>query len=396
MTVACWRLEISRSGRATLFMTPYTMKLPPLYCPFPAEIHLDVDQVTQPAVAWMEKFALCASSAERVQLANCGFNRVAANLFPHAPRDRLQWTADFLLWLIAFDDEYCDEGPLSRQPGQLAGVAACILRNIETPEQAFDDSDRYAASLRDLRLRLDAFATPAQVRRWVEEIRNWFLHAVWKAGNVVRGITPSLNDFMALRIYDGGSMVMPTLFPVADGYELSASLIEDRRLRALTEMSSLVAIWDNDIFSYAKEQVRAPDRHNALDVIRNAHDCTVDQAVMRAVAVRDRIVCLFLRVQKTVTLDATPELKRYLASLGLQIRSSAAWCQDSERYTHPSGPAALPLFYPGGWADAPADDSSTPLPIPAIAWWWQYDPARTASAPEIIPRQDLQENLIET
>jgi len=372
------------------------MKLPPLYCPFPAEIHPDMDQVTQPAVAWMEKFALCASAAERAQLARCGFSRVVANLFPHAPTDRLQWTADFMVWLIAFDDEYCDEGPLSRQPGLLAATAARIVRNIETPELAFDDSDRYAASLRDLRIRLDAFAAPAQVRRWVEEVRNWFLHAVWKAGNVALGITPSLNDFMALRIYDGGSMVMPALFPLADGYELPASLIENRRLRALTEMSSLVAIWDNDIFSYAKEQARTPDRHNALDVIRHAQDCTLDQAVLHAIAIRDRIICLFLRVRKEAAADAAPELKRYLASLGLQMRSSAAWCQDSERYTHPSGSAALPGFQAGGLTDAPSDDSSAPLPFPAIAWWWQYDPAPTARAAGIMPHRDLQQNLIET
>ncbi|KVE23451.1 hypothetical protein WS67_22420 [Burkholderia singularis] len=189
----------------------------------------------------------------RKKLEQSGCGQLAAYMVPFARRDVLEIVADFLMWNISFDDDYCDEGPLGKNPGQLASMLSHIQRSIESPEVPLYIYDKYAAALRDIRARLDACSRPANVDRWVEGMRVWFLAEVWRAGNEERGVMLSLDDYAVMRMWCGGAYAFLALGPIAEGYELTATEQNDRRIRALFEIAATLCNWAADIIGHLRD-----------------------------------------------------------------------------------------------------------------------------------------------
>jgi len=319
------------------------------------------------SVGWMRRFALCGNEAERDRLSQTGCGKLVARIVPHASQQTLQILSDFFVWNVAFDDEYCDEGPLSRRPGDLARVLSLIQRSIEIPELALNTQDRYAAALHDIRQRLDAHATAAQMSQWVAAMRGWFLAEVWKAGNVAAQRMPTLDEYVTLRLYSGGGLVFPVLATIAEGYAVPADVLEARRVRALTEMAASLATWAADIASYEKEIAREEGGHNLISVIQHERRCGPAGAGALAASMYRQVMQLFLRSREALAPDGSPALRRYLDSLGHYLRAAFDWCHASERYPQAGGPEATLTAA----AEAPLQASS----IASVAWWWMHDPA---------------------
>jgi hypothetical protein len=167
------------------------------------------------------------------------------------------------------------------------------------------------------------------------------------------------------------------LLDVADGYELPAAQLEHPAIWALNEMVCTIVGWDNDLLTYHKEVLRGGADHNLITVLQHAYGYPADEAVSQAVAMRDRVLCLFLRLRDHVADGADLNLRRYLAGLSSWVRGHLDWGMATARYRNPENPADLP----GEFADAPHDDGGEPLPIPSVAWWWgQLPRARQAVA----------------
>jgi hypothetical protein len=158
------------------------------------------------------------------------------------------------------------------------------------------------------------------------------------------------------------------LLDVADGYEVPVPVLARPDVRALIEMTCVLGGWDNDIISYAKETHRVGDGQNLIDVITAQEGCSSAQALERAVAMRDAVMGLLLRLRQQTLADASPGLRRYITSLGYWVRGNIEWGSQSARYLSLDGLSATPG---AGLAPQPADSHLGPLPIPAIAWWWQ-------------------------
>ncbi len=112
---------------------------------------------------------------------------------------------------------------------------------------------------------------------------------------------------------------------------------------------------------------------NIVTVLANERGCGLQQAVVDAVAMRDRMMCLFLRLSDRLLPGASVELRSYLSDLGHLLRGNIEWSMRVPRYNSLGSadqpPGRTATMFPG-WADQPADGSLEPLPLPAIAWWW--------------------------
>lgn len=348
-----------------------------LDCPIPSAIHPAADSADAQSAVWMRRFGLCANEVERDRLAHSGCGRLAARIAPGATRQTLQILSDFFIWNISFDDEYCDEGPLSRQPGELARMVSRIHRTIEVPESELHGGDRYARAMLDIRRRLDAHATPSQMFQWLTAMQGWFLAETRKAGNIAAGRIPTLDEYATLRLYSGGAMVFPTLSAIAENYVVPLDSLEDRRVRALTESAASLVAWMADIASYRKEIAREDGGHNLVIVIQQEHGRSPEWAAGQAIALCGQMMALFLRLRDSLAPGASAELRRYLQTLGHYVRASFDWCRASERYAYGEIPA-----------DGPAQDAvpRAPVPlrgssIPSIGWWWSAErPACAAHA----------------
>ncbi|HEX3784559.1 MAG TPA: hypothetical protein VHX38_33280 [Pseudonocardiaceae bacterium] len=269
-------------------------------------------------------------------------------------------------FMASFDDEYCDEGNLGRSPGEFSLVLARMLRAAEAPEIEDFGGDRYAAALRDLRLRLGRYASPVQVSRWVSALRLYFFFLVWEAGHRSRGSVPDLDEYAMSRIDTGSMRTHLMVLDVIDGYEVPATEMEQIEVRALVEIMATVIGWDNDIFSQYKESVRDSGSWNLISILARERHYSHAEALTDAVAMRDRVVTLFLLLRAKVSAHASAELRRYLESVGGWIPANIDWSLTSGRYPNPDDLPQFADFLAAG----PSDTSTQPLPIPSIAWWW--------------------------
>ncbi|MEZ0094257.1 selina-4(15),7(11)-diene synthase [Streptacidiphilus sp. EB129] len=349
------------------------LTVPPIYSPIPPAIHPRHAAIDRRTAEWAHRFGI-GSEELRGQLVAHGIGAFAARILPEGREEVIGILADFVLWLFGVDDGHCEEGELGRLPGQLTATLGRLLRIAQNPEVPMMLGDPLAMGLRDLRHRLSDHATPGQVVRWIDALREYFFTVVWEASHRSAGTVPDLNDYTLMRLYDGATSVVLPLLEMGHGYELQPHERDHVRVRAAAEMAFFIITWDNDLFSYHKESRTGHYYLNVIRVLEQEHGCTPDKAMTVAIGQRDRVMSLFLRLCTDLRRQGSPQLRQYLDGLGSFIRGAQDWGISSIRYTRPEDPADLP----GAFRETPTDDSPDPLDIPAIAWWWDLLPALAA------------------
>jgi hypothetical protein len=171
-----------------------------------------------------------------------------------------------------------------------------------------------------------------------------------------------------MRLGSSGGPPTLAMLEIATAAEVPAREMDSPAVRALTEMAILVAAWDNDLHSYRKERWEGHTDQNIITVLAHHEGWTDEEAMVRAVGMRDRVLTRFLRLREDTRRSAGEELRQYLECLGHAIRGNIDWALKVPRY-NTAEVAGVPLEMPG-WADGPSDGSTAPLPIPGITWWW--------------------------
>ncbi|GAA0667182.1 hypothetical protein GCM10010193_18470 [Kitasatospora atroaurantiaca] len=348
--------------------------VPPIFSPYSPAIHPRHEVIDRRTAAWADAFDI-GSPELRSQLIKHDIGTFAARILPEGREEVVGILADFVLWLFGVDDGFCEEGELGSRPGELLGALSRLLRVAQNPEAPMLLEDSLASGLRDLRRRISAYGTAGQVARWVDALREYFLSVVWEAEHRSRGTVPDLNDYTLMRIYDGATSVVLPLLEMGHGYELQPHERDQTSVRAAAEMAYFIICWDNDLFSYHKESRTGRYYLNVIRVLEHAHGVTPDEALSTAIAHRDRVLCLFVRLCDSLRRQGSPQLRQYLDSLEAFIRGAQDWGISSLRYTTPDDPADLPEAF----RETPTDDSQEPLDIPAIAWWWDLLPRESSS-----------------
>jgi hypothetical protein len=350
--------------------------VPPVFSPIPPAIHPRHEAINDSTTAWANDFAI-GSRELRERLVAHDIGTFAARVLPEGREEVVSILADFIIWLFGVDDGLCEEGELGKNPAELVGVLSRMLRVAQNPDVPMLAGNHLARGLRDLRHRVSRFATPGQEARWVDALREYFLSVVWEASHRSNETVPGLNDYTLMRLYDGATSVVLPLLEMGHGYELHPSERDSTAVRAVAEMAYFIITWDNDLFSYHKESRTQQYYLNVLRVLEHEQQLTPAEALTEAVAQRDRVMCLFLRLRDGLAATGSPQLRQYLENLGTFIRGAQDWGISSLRYTTPDDPAELPSTF----RDTPTDDSDEALDIPAVAWWWDVLPERETFQP---------------
>ncbi|MGW4985299.1 terpene synthase family protein [Streptomyces mirabilis] len=350
-------------------------------------------------VAWMDRLRTYGTLKQRETLAAMKIGWFSCLVAPDEAsadtltglRARRRLFSDMSMWFFALDDALFDEPDVGG--GGLDDIELTCLhldRVLENPVTNSSDAWPVIAT-RDLRIRTQRLATPRQLEQWVSAMRSYLLGAT--LGSKRRVDTVTLNDYVTIRLEEGAVPLVTTTIPIVGGYELPHSSKQDSRVRALDDMANFLTMWDNDLFGYARETFRSrwygyPPLPNAITIL--AADCGADVATgaRMAVAVRDRVMSLFLRLSREVIQEADPLLERYVKALGYFVRGFLEWSlKITRRFAHgadagdtiPGASFVLPTI----GAECPTDFSAEPLDLPVIAWWWdQLSSLPDAAAPE--------------
>ena len=305
-----------------------------IFCPMPADVHPEAVGINESTLAWAERNGLCDGAASaRMIGARPGI--LSARVMPRGPRERVQVFADFHTWLFTFDDAYCDEGaPLAMEPQAWAAYLACLLRQAESGFADELPGNAHALALHDIGTRLAAYASPAQRSRWTEGLRCYFSALVWERRRRVGTVPLSLDDYLRLRLHNGAMQSSIALLDVAGCFEVPADVWARSEVRALREMTAVLVSWDNDLFSQHKDRQAGED--NLLLLLEAEQDLDAEAARLRAIALRNTVMDLFVRLSDRLTPDAEPALAGLLRSLGCWVRANLDFSRDSGRYSDPS------------------------------------------------------------
>jgi hypothetical protein len=346
------------------------LQVPPLWCPIPAARHPQAGIVTDQMNVWLEASDMYWSDAQRRRLLRVDVGDLTGRVLSRAPEERLLAVSYYFAWLFAFDDGHYDEVE-SCEPAQQAEIVSRLLRIVETPNGHKLARSPYERSLAEVAQRLSDISSPHQFDRWIQALRAYLFCLVWKTANRAARIVPALNDYTTMRIDGGAVRSTIMLIDIGAGYVLPDRVFHLPAVRALIEMTSTMVCWDNDLQSHHKEAVGTADRLNLIDVLMNEHGYGPDKALSEAVAMRDRVLRLFLHLRERVAANADDTLLRYLDSLASWIRANLDWGNLTDRYLRPSRPSVPPACLPEHVSDRPTGNlRPDPLPISSIAWWW--------------------------
>ncbi|MFL5817988.1 MAG: terpene synthase family protein [Conexibacter sp.] len=347
----------------------------PFHCPFPAAIHPQASAIERRCVEWIDRFELYGDAAQRERLIGTRAAEIYARALPSADPERVADVARWLYWGFATDDLYYDNGPTSRRAADFLALSAPLVRLCEEPRAAFAVELPYNEALRDLTAAILRHATAVQRIEWAHTARAWFFGMAWDVANAERGVPPSLNDYLAMRMHTGGLASWATTLNIANGIELTPEQAASGPVRAILEAWSTFCLLLNDLMSFAKETRNCDSSSNVVSVIAHEHGCAPVDAVPRAHALSDRIAMLFraLHAQLLAEADTRDDqaMRTFLASLGHTWRGILDWGFRAPRYATGGDPAGLPLQTFPGWAEEPTHGSLAPLPYPSIAWWWE-------------------------
>ena len=372
------------------------VRVPALYCPFQFRSSPVTEEIDQDAQRWMDRFGLFADARQREYFRSSHFGRFIGFSVPDGRPGPLRTAAAYCGWVFAFDDAVSDESGGAPGPGDLADYLARLARMLEAPQAPAPIGDKWAAALLDLRLALDRYGTPAQVHRWVEQIRDYFTGLVWESavregvtgsGSITasEGVTgsgsgelPGLNDYVMLWQKSSGILPALALMEIAQERLLTAEQLHDPRVRVLQDISVTLLGWSNDITSYNKEAFRErrfgfPASLNLVPVLAREYRIPMDEASVRAADLHDRAMHRLAGLGARLRGRGGPGLARYVGALEQLVRGGLEWQVTTDRYQDPNDPGetvAPRVSIPGIRSTPAAPLDPGPPDIPAIAWWW--------------------------
>ena len=343
------------------------------YCPIEAAVHPRVGEVAERALRWMTRMGLGADDRQRLRAMAANGAEFYGRITPLGSDERLSIAADWIYWAGFFDDTRCDEDETSGRADGFTALSARLLRMLETMDPRLAAGDPCLLALHDLATRFQACATPVQMNRWVEAHRKWLFGVVQRRSLAARDAMPDLDDYLTMRLHDAAGAPITSMIEIVAGLEVPAWEMDSPRVRAISELAAMIGALDNDRISRFKEAHGDTEEQNLLRVLVAARGYSPAEALAEIVTLRDRMMCLFLRLRDQESPLGSPALRRYLADLGHMIRGHIDWSFTTARYRAlytAAGTRSGTVDLSMDWADEPADGLLEAPPLPSIAWWW--------------------------
>ncbi|MEU6708146.1 terpene synthase family protein [Streptomyces wuyuanensis] len=284
------------------------------------------------SLSWLVEFdALHPDKIERLRDQRIGW--LAGYTSPRLDASGLRLANDWIMWLFALDDGYCDESTHGKDPGYMArmvGGLSCILDNPNSPAPR---AGRCAEALRDVRLRVAERASRPQLHRWTCAVRDYLFGVVWEAANRQYGQVPQIHDYIAMREHASGIHTLFNALDLNGGYEVPTPLWHHLDLIRLRRLAGYLVAWDNDLYSYRKELADMGAMNNMITVLAHHHDISLEQAVEKLTDRHNKAVDEFGAVQERFqAAHPHPSVRIYIDNLETWVSGNIAFSFESTRY----------------------------------------------------------------
>ncbi|MEU8105444.1 hypothetical protein AB0C18_17145 [Nonomuraea muscovyensis] len=310
------------------------IRIPPLRCPFPSRVNPHVSEASEDSFAWLLESGMLNEPDMLERYRSARFGWLTARAYPLVERDMLKLLMDWCIWLFAFDDGFCESEDLSRHTALIARALPQmfrVLHDIETDEPV---TNVFARSLRDVKARIAVHAKPDQLDRWSTATKEYIFAQVWEAANRESDVVPTPEDYVFMRRRTGAMYPVYALIDIAAGHRLTPDEWHHPDIRALTENANDLVVWDNDLFSYAKERQHDKARHNLVNVLITHRGCSLQEALDEVAQMHDGAVAEMVRLRRSVETWAGGSVLAYVEGLEHWVRGHIEYSLSSARYVH--------------------------------------------------------------
>ncbi|MGD9482752.1 terpene synthase family protein [Streptomyces sp. TRM70308] len=350
------------------------LPLPALFCPIEPRIHPEADAIEAAATAWWTGGGYTEDATLLAHTAATRSGVYLARCLPDCAPDRVETLARWSYVGFAFDDLYCDRGPLAADPAAFLPLAARTVAALDSLDPAAADGVGLVTALQDVTRRYAAHAAPAQLARWTQAHRRWLTGAAEQIAYRSRRHVPGPDAYLVTRLSSVAGEVGWAGIEMSLGPELPERAAP--AVRALGELATLVTMTDNEVFSAAAEAQSTAHGGTfdpgLFDALAHARNPPLDHrsALDAGIALRDRALVRFLRLRAQIAPRASRPLTRYLDALTQMVRANLDFSLDMLTARYAAHGVRPPADRAALFTDRPSDDSPAPPPLPSLAWLW--------------------------
>jgi len=342
--------------------------VPVLFCPLETRRHPLADEMERGFITWMDRLGFAADEHERQTLIDIRGSVFCAGISPEAPRERQQWFTNTLWWYWLLDNK-SDAGPSSALTARFvraAGTVALALAAPCRPDRA-PHEDPIVEGAAQLAEQCQQLSTPVTFTRWYQAQHGWIFGTLRQVANIELGIMPDIDEYLSMRLLSSAALATASMLEIVADKEVPAREFNHPRVRALTEMVSMLVALDNDILGYHMEHRTMTNAQNIINVFVHHQRLTPAQSLAEAITLRDTIMLRFLRLsQAPYPGGGSTALADYVQALRRYPRALIDFQHEAPRYRKHFPGGELPVRRVSENTTAP----DQPLPYPFVAWWW--------------------------
>ncbi|WP_370423325.1 hypothetical protein AB8O64_32955 [Streptomyces sp. QH1-20] len=326
------------------------LRAPHLWCPVAPACHPDEKEVTERTVTWMRRFGYITTPAEEVMAREARFGELGALTYPHGGLEGAVLAAQLMVWLFLQDDRFCERAPAQGRIEELAEHILWSQRVLHSRRETPTVPEPYLEALVDLRGRLARMAAdPEQVERVADGFNRYLGAVAAEAIYRAKGIAPDLGQYLRLRestiLMRGVCFV---IIELADDCYLPGPVWARRDVRLCEQAAARAIAYTHDVLSGIRE-LYWPGHINLITVLAGHFNCSLAEALDRAVGMCEEQMKRFDRLAKPLAEEGDARLARYVRGLGAWIRGNLDWSMSCGRYhlASPRPPGELPSLFGG-------------------------------------------------
>ncbi|WP_157535446.1 terpene synthase family protein [Nocardia inohanensis] len=302
-----------------------------LWCPLATSVHPRLAAIAAGSRDWLDGHEVMPADRRAGFWAGAP-HELGSYTYPRGTRAGAQLATDFITWLFAFDDLYCDGNRIGSDPVEFSAVIGDLIEVLEAP--ASSPVLPVARALRDLDRRVAAAGSAVQRRRWIDDTEKYLLTKLWEAGRRQAAALPPLESYVHMRRLGGANVACLMLTDISLGCEVPGTVMCERPMTELVKAAADLADLDNDLLSYARES--GPDEEFPINgvtaaVLHGARDTAA--AIDRVLAFRNARMHALVELSARYAEPPGTPAAEFSRGVCDWVSGHIAWIMKSGRYS---------------------------------------------------------------
>lgn len=321
-------------------MSSQLFTIPALYCPFPAAIHPQVNQIEEHTNQWVLDFDLIENYDTFKKFKASQFGHFIASSFPKADFISICAWSDLNALLFIVDDQIDAENIIDSDDAfyKIKNRFLQVLVNEERCK--IKEDGNVIAALSDFWQRIILISDVKWQKKFIKGIEDMFNGGYWQFEHIRNRKKPALEEYIQVRQYFGAAHLSTDALEGVAGIQLPEHLYQDPAIHRLTEICRNAICFSNDLFSLGKELMESGNsaEFNLVTILKNKYQLTIEEAIKAAVKMHNELVREFIKISKVIINSdgkVSDPLLAYVDALQILMRGNIEWStRETSRYPH--------------------------------------------------------------